>query len=118
MNMLTNIRRLGALTVAVFILSTLAAIAPASAQEAEEPADDVGVAQVAPPCIERYWHEHGSREAHATNYCPTGYYIKFIIAYGPDSGCYFVSQFGGSAYWWWRVGWPFDASRLDRVELC
>lgn len=117
--MLTNIRRLGVLTVAVFMLSTLVSVTSANAQEVENPADDVGVAQVAPPCIERYWHDHGDRrEAHATNYCPIGYYIKFIIAYGPDSGCYFVSQFGGSAYWWWQIGWPYDLSRLDRVELC
>jgi hypothetical protein len=100
------------------MLSTLASTTSAGAQEDVEPADDAAVAQVAPSCIERYWHNHSDRkEAHATSFCVGTYYIKFIIAYGPDSGCYRVGP-GEGAYWWWQVGWPYAASRLDRLELC
>lgn len=117
--MLTHIKRLGALTLVAMTLSALVLVSSASAQGDEGPSSGVGITEIAPQCIQRVFHEHDwSKEVHLTNYCPYGYNVKVIVAYGPDSGCMFVSQYGGWATWWWSVGWPYAASRFDRLELC
>ena len=73
---------------------------------------------VAPSCIYRFSHTHLlNKHVHLENRCQGNYYVKVIIAYGPDSGCIWLPR-GATATHSWSYGWPYAASRLDRVELC
>jgi hypothetical protein len=118
------------LTVAVLTLSSFAGLPAASARQANDASGTtVQAASVAsdpaqidywlaPSCIYRFSHEHWfSKHVHLQNNCAASYYVKVIIAYGPDSGCIYLSP-GATATHSWSVGWPYAASRLDRVELC
>jgi hypothetical protein len=72
---------------------------------------------VAPSCIYRFSHTHfWSKHVHLQSNCQGTYYVKVIIAYGPDSGCIYMPP-GSTATHSWSTGWPYYASRLDRVEL-
>jgi hypothetical protein len=116
------LKRANLLVVAVIAAMTLMAGSPASAQEGGGPADDVGVADLAPGCVERTYHDHGRppggrKEVHLVNTCGRTMYVKVIVAYGPDSECIRMDSPSGWVYWW-QIGWPYDASRFDRLDLC
>jgi hypothetical protein len=126
----TRIKRLCVLTIAVLALSLLAGLPAASALQVDAAsgatvqtasvASSPAVADytVAPSCIYRFSHTHlFNKHVHLQNNCSGTYYVKVIIAYGPDSGCKYLPR-GATATHSWSYGWPYAASRLDRVELC
>ena len=123
----TRIKRLCVLTIAVLALSLLAGLPAASALQVDaasgatvQTASGPAVADytVAPSCIYRFSHTHlFNKHVHLQNNCSGTYYVKVIIAYGPDSGCKYLPR-GATATHSWSYGWPYAASRLDRVELC
>ena len=126
----TRIKRLCVLTIAVLALSLLAGLPAASALQVDAAAgatvQTASVASspavadytVAPSCIYRFSHTHlFNKHVHLQNNCSGTYYVKVIIAYGPDSGCKYLPR-GATATHSWSYGWPYAASRLDRVELC
>ena len=128
--MLTRIKRLCVLTIAVLALSAFAGLPAAGARQvdaASGAAVQVASAQsspaqarytVAPSCIYRFSHTHVfSKHVHLQNNCSANTYVKVVIAYGPDSGCIYLPR-GATATHSWSYGWPYAASRLDRVELC
>ncbi len=128
--MLTRIKRLCILTIAVLALSLLAGLPAASARQVDAASGaTVQTASVvsspaqadytvAPSCIYRWQHTHTfSKHVHLASYCYGTYYVKVIIAYGPDSGCIYMPP-GATATHSWSYGWPYASSRLDRVELC
>jgi hypothetical protein len=116
--MITGLKKLSLLAVAAIMAVTLVSVSSASAQP-DGPAKGVSALYtVAPACIDRVCHDHGSRkEVHLRNFCGGTWYVKVIVAYGPDSGCIRLDNGVGWLYWW-EWGWPWAASRLDRVELC
>jgi hypothetical protein len=128
--MLTRMKRLCVLTVAVLALSLFAGLSAASARQVDAASgatvQTASVANspvqvdytVAPSCIYRFSHTHfWSKHVHLQSNCQGTYYVKVIIAYGPDSGCIYMPP-GSTATHSWSTGWPYYASRLDRVELC
>jgi hypothetical protein len=128
--MLTRIKRLCVLAIAVLALSLLAGLPAASARQVHAASGatvhTASVASspaqarytVAPSCIERFSHTHTfSKHVHLKSWCSGTYYVKVIIAYGPDSGCIYMPP-GQTATHSWSYGWPYAASRLDRVERC
>ena len=128
--MLTPMKRLGVLSVAVLALSMIAGMSVASARQVDAASGaTVQVASapsspaqarytVAPSCIYRFSHTHVfSKHVHLQNNCSGTYYVKVVIAYGPDSGCIYLPR-GATATHSWSTGWPYISSRLDRVELC
>lgn len=129
--MRTRIKRLCVLTIAVLALSAFAGLPAAGARQVNAasgatvhaPSVASSPAQarytVAPPCIYRFSHTHlFNKHVHLENRgCNSNYYVKVIIAYGPDSGCIWLPR-GATATHSWSYGWPYAASRLDRVELC
>lgn len=128
--MFTRMKRLGVLTIAVLALSLLAGLPAASARQVDAVSGatvhsaSVASSQaqarytVAPPCIYRFSHTHlFNKHVHLQNNCSGTYYVKVIIAYGPDSGCIYLPR-GATATHSWSYGWPYASSRLDRVELC
>jgi hypothetical protein len=125
--MLTRIKRLCVLTVAVLALSAFAGLPAAGARQLDAASGATvhapsgpAVADylVAPSCIYRFSHTHlFNKHVHLENRCNGNYYVKVIIAYGPDSGCIWLPV-GATATHSWSYGWPYAASRLDRVELC
>jgi hypothetical protein len=122
--MLTRIKRLCVLTVAVLALLAFAGLPAAGARQVDAAsratvnAPSVADYLVAPPCIYRFSHTHlFNKHVHLQNNCSGTYYVKVIIAYGPDSGCIYLPR-GATATHSWSYGWPYASSRLDRVELC
>lgn len=116
--MLTKLRRLGVVALAAMALMTLVSVSPAQAQEGDNGEGDVSIADVAHPCIRRTYHDHGThKDVHLRNDCGARRYVKVIVAYGPDSGCIAMDSLSNWRFWW-AVGWPYAASRLDRVEWC
>ena len=128
--MLTHMKRLCVLTVAVLALSLFAGVSAANARQVDAASSGATVHAasrassasllytVAPSCIYRWQHTHlFSKHVHLASYCQGTYYVKVIIAYGPDSGCIYMPP-GSTATWSWSYGWPYYLSRLDRVELC
>jgi hypothetical protein len=114
----THAARSGALLVLALTISSLTLLPAASAQEGDGPSDDVGVAEVAHPCIRRTYHDHGNlKEVHLRNDCGARRYVKVIVAYGPDSGCIAMDSLSNWTFWW-NYGWPWAWSTLDRVEWC
>jgi hypothetical protein len=128
--MLTRIKRLCVLTIAVLALWALAGLPAAGARQvdaasgatvhASSVASSPALARytVAPSCIYRFSHTHlFNKHVHLQNNCSANTYVKVVIAYGPDSGCIYLPR-GATATHSWSYGWPYAASRLDRVELC
>jgi hypothetical protein len=128
--MLTRIKRLCVLTIAVLALSLFAGLPAASARQVDAASGATvqtpSVASsparaaytVAPSCIYRFSHTHlFNKHVHLQNNCSANTYVKVVIAYGPDSGCIYLPR-GATATHSWSYGWPYAASRLDRVELC
>jgi hypothetical protein len=127
--MLTRMKTLCVLTVAVLALSLFTGLSAASARQVDAAsAATVHAASVpssatqegwpAPSCVHRFSHTHLlNKHVHLENRCNGDYYVKVVIAYGPDSGCIWLPV-GATATHSWSYGWPYAASRLDRVELC
>jgi hypothetical protein len=125
--MLTRIKRLCVLTIAVLALSAFAGLPAAGARQVDAASRATVYAPsspaqarytVAPSCIYRFSHTHlFNKHVHLQNNCSGTYYVKVIIAYGPDSGCIYLPR-GATATHSWSYGWPYVSSRLDRVELC
>ena len=128
--MLTRMKRLGVLTIVVLALSAFAGLPAAGARQVDAasgatvhaPSVASSPAQprytVAPSCIYRFSHTHlFNKHVHLQNNCSANTYVKVVIAYGPDSGCIYLPR-GATATHSWSYGWPYAASRLDRVELC
>ena len=128
--MLTRIKRLCVLTIAVLALSAFAGLPAAGARQVDAasgatvhaPSVASSPAQarytVAPSCIYRFSHTHlFNKHVHLQNNCSANTYVKVVIAYGPDSGCIYLPR-GATATHSWSYGWPYASSRLDRVELC
>lgn len=114
-----RVRLLAAATIMAAALMTGSA---AQAQEVDSPSGDAGVADLAPTCVERTYHDHGTppggrKEVHLLNTCGRTMYVKVIVAYGPDSECIRMDNLSGWVFWW-QIGWPYDASRFDRLDLC
>jgi hypothetical protein len=119
--LLTQLKRLGALTVATLAVATAALMSPASAQEGEGgdgasatvAEEDVQPLTLAPPCAEvRLRSSFLTEYEDVTNLCGRVLRLKVIVAFGPDSACHTVDD-GHSLTHTHGI-----AGRFDRLELC
>lgn len=126
---MTQMKRWGLAGIAALTFSATALSSPVAAgggntRAAEQRGDRTAIENtesplaIAPSCVMRWYHNHGGhKHVHLYNGCSGTRYVKVIVAYGPDSGCKGLSR-GASGTHSWSYGWPFSASRFDRLETC
>ena len=125
--LLTRLKRLLVLTVAVVTLSVFVGVSATAASPADgstgrsqtvQQRAPARAAIIAPFCVDRWSHTHlFNKDVHLWNRCGYTLWVKVIVAYGPDSDCKRLEP-EATATHSWSYGWPYAWSRFDRLDLC